>query len=518
MVAKIPEDPEELKKCLKDPVWRICSGALYKIMIKGDDGEAATVLPFRPNRAQRRFIKRMWWRNIILKARQLGFTTLIAIMWLDHALFNNDQRCGIIAHTRDDAEVIFRDKVKFAYDNLPEAIKKMVPLKRTNMSEMLFANNSSIRVSVSLRSGTTHRLLVSEFGKICAISKQRAREVMTGSLPSVPKNGIAVIESTAEGREGAYYNMCQIAQKRYEAKEKLSVKDFRFTFSAWWSNPRYSLDENGLLTAADLKYFDELLVKKGITLTEGQMNWYAAELRSTFSGDRQMMMQEYPSTPEEAFSVSMEGKYYTTELADAMRGGRILDGLPIDPRVPVNTFWDLGLSDSMSIWLHQRVGLQDRFHAYFEDDGEPLTYYVQKLQDWRASKYGVVWGKHYLPHDGAKRNPGAQELQTYADMLAELGFRDIEIVPRIDDVTRGIQMTRNAFPSAWFNKTDCAVGLNHLSLYGKVWNARTGTWSSRPLHDIHSNAADAFRQWAQGYKGDAEYQPVVRKNDNWRTV
>ena len=127
---RLPDTPEELERCLRDPEWRLFSGCLYKIMVKGDskDGEEADTftMPFRPNRAQKRFISRLWHRNIILKARQLGFTTLIAILWLDHALFNADQRCGIIAHDREAAEAIFRDKVKYAYENLPEEIRDRI--------------------------------------------------------------------------------------------------------------------------------------------------------------------------------------------------------------------------------------------------------------------------------------------------------------------------------------------------------------------------------------------------------
>ena len=155
-LVPLPINEEELAKFLADPEKRIFSGALYKIMVKGDDdAEEAMVMPFKPNRAQRRFIKRLWHRNLILKARQLGFTTLIAILWLDHALFNADQRCGIIAQDRDAAKVIFRDKVKFAYNNLPEQLRERFPLAADNADELLFAhNNSSVRVATSMRSGT----------------------------------------------------------------------------------------------------------------------------------------------------------------------------------------------------------------------------------------------------------------------------------------------------------------------------------------------------------------------------
>ena len=110
------------------------------------------------------------------KARQLGFTTLVCIVF-DTALFSENMRCGIIAQDREAAEVIFRDKVKFAYENLPEELKAAMPLARDSASELLFAhNNSSIRVATSMRSGTIHRLHISEFGKICAeISRQSKR-------------------------------------------------------------------------------------------------------------------------------------------------------------------------------------------------------------------------------------------------------------------------------------------------------------------------------------------------------
>ena len=88
--AMLPSNEEELERCLADPEWRLFSGCLYQIIVKGeptkdengnvlDDGDSF-VQPFKPNRAQRRFIRRLWHRNLILKARQLGFTTLIAII------------------------------------------------------------------------------------------------------------------------------------------------------------------------------------------------------------------------------------------------------------------------------------------------------------------------------------------------------------------------------------------------------------------------------------------------------
>jgi hypothetical protein len=110
------------------------------------------------------------------------------------------------------------------------------------------------------------------------------------------------------------------------------------------------------------------------------------------------------------------------------------------------------------------------------------------------------WGRHYLPHDGDRRAPGAAALKTPRDMLEELGLRDIEIVPRTLDETVAIQQLRDDFGSYWFDQTACAEGLKHLSLFRKDWNERLGTWSDRPRRDQHKHAADALRQKAQGFR------------------
>ena len=95
------------------------------------------------------------------------------------------------------------DNVKFAYDNLSEDLKSVMPLSKDSASELLFThNNSSIRVGTSMRSGTLQYLHISEFGKICAKYPDKAEEVITGSIPAVPANGVIFIESSAEGADG----------------------------------------------------------------------------------------------------------------------------------------------------------------------------------------------------------------------------------------------------------------------------------------------------------------------------
>lgn len=507
-LVQMPTDAAELERCLADPEWRLFSGCLYSIMVKGDDSVDADgnvtpgesfVMPFRPNAAQRRFLRRLWHRNLILKARQLGFTTLIAILWLDHALFNGNQRCGIIAQDREAAEAIFRDKVRFAYDNLPTEIRERFPLKRDSAVELLFEhNNSSVRVATSMRSGTIHRLHVSEFGKICAKFPDKAAEVVTGSIPAVPTNGVLVIESTAEGREGEFFKMVGLAEKHHASRKKLTPRDYRFHFYAWWQEPKYRLPAATVPISRDEhEYFDlveaKVLADMGqeIRLDPDQRAWYAATKRADFSGDEEKMWQEYPSFPAEAFQVSTEGNYYAKDMLALRKRGGVTRVPVLD--VPVNTFWDIGNSDGCAVWFHQELRGEDRFIGYYEAHGEDLRHYVRELRE-----RGFVFGVHYLPHDADHQRLGDYN-RTTRQMLQELmpGERFV-IVPRITELVTGIQQTRKHLKGAYFDEVECGFGLRRIEGYRKRFSRIDKRFTDQPdKSNGCSEGADALRQWAQ---------------------
>ncbi len=502
-----PTTPDELAACLADPMWRVCSGFLYKIVIKSNEGEEGKVLPFRPNRAQRRFINRLHHRNIILKARQLGFTTLICILWLDHALFNANQRCAIIAQDLPAAQTIFRDKVKFAYDHLPDNLRQAMPLATDSQTELLFShNNSSVKVATSVRSGTIDRLHVSEFGKICAKWPAKAVEVMTGSLPAVPLDGIAVIESTAEGQGGEFHAMTTKAEAHAHQRKVLTPREWRFHFFPWFEEEAYEMDPKGvIISEKDHDYFDELEGKIGRALNMRKRAWYVATRDADFAGDEQKMWQEYPSTPTEAFQQSTIGTYYAVQLAKARAEGRV-GKVPHSPNVVVNTFWDIGARDGTAVWFHQRVGLQNRFVKFAEDWVKPYSHFTDLIQ-----KTGWTFGTHYLPHDAEHKRQLGNRIASPRQMLEELmPGHTFEIVDRVDEVMHGIQLVRDAFASCWFDEEGCKEGIAHLAAYSKEWDDKLAVWKETPLHNIHSEAADAFRQFAQGYNPAGGYKPVVR--------
>lgn len=513
---------ELVQKCLEDPKWRITSGALYKIITKDDNDEndEGHVVNFIPNQNQREFIDAIWYRNVILKARQLGFTTLVATLWLDHALFNKNQRCGIIAQDKDAAEAIFRDKVKFAYENLPYPFRKMFPLKRDSASELLFAhNNSSIRVATSLRSGTIHRLHVSEMGKIGAKYPEKAKEIITGSIPSVPLRGITIIESTAEGASGYYHDLVMRSlDTMREGGVNGNPRNWRLHFFAWWQNDEYRMDPLHIpISAKDNEYFETVEAYWGIEIDEEQRAWYVATRDADYKESPELMWQEYPSTPEEAFQVSTEGVWLAKQMTELRKSGR-LKTLPVEQSVSAMTFWDIGNTEGTAIWVVQRVGHEFRCIDFYEAWGEPYAHAVQWLQS-----LGLPFDTHYLPHDAEHVRQGQTVNKSPRQMLEELlpGAR-FEVVPRIENITWGIQQLRDMFPMIWIDETKCKEGVAHLDLYHKKWNARLGAWTDVPEKaDGHSEAADALRQLGQAYAAgllNITKRPSKRSSRNWRTA
>jgi hypothetical protein len=228
-------------------------------------------------------------------------------------------------------------------------------------------------------------------------------------------------------------------------------------------------------------------------------------------------MQEYPSTPDEAFQRSIEGCFFANQMTAMRKQGRICR-IPVVGS-PVNTFWDIGNSDGTAIWFHQVVGLEHRFIKYYESHGDDLTHYMKVLQDT-----GYVFNKHFLPHDADHERLGAQN-KSVAQMLDELGLKNIEIVPRIEVLGAGIEITYKHFPSAWIDSVEAAEGIKRLDGYKKKWNSATAMFRDEPeKNDGNSEGADAFRQWAQalelGLITEAGHTSSMgnRPASNWRTA
>jgi hypothetical protein len=228
--------PVEIVRDWSDPFWRL--NHLYQVI-----DEKGEEVPFQLRPMQEEFLRAMWYMDIILKARQHGFTTAIMYFFLDQAVFNSNIRAGVIAHTLENVEILFRDKVKFAYNSLPADVRK-----------------------------TRKAIKVSEYGKICAKYPDKAKEIKTGALNTVHAGQIVIIESTAEGRSGDFFDKTTQAQNLSQMGRPLSKLDFKFFFYAWWRNPTYQLDPQHVPIPDKMRnYFNKILAEDGIRLTPAHL-------------------------------------------------------------------------------------------------------------------------------------------------------------------------------------------------------------------------------------------------------
>lgn len=481
---------EELKSKFLSRRWRLNN--LYYIIGEDPQTKKLKRIKFKLNWAQQWLLDNLWYFNIILKARQLGMTTFICLLFLDTCLFRDDTHCGIIAHNREDAEEFFTNKIRYAYDQLPQWLQDARSAPSDSTKKLAFSNNSSIRVGTSLRSGTFYMLHISEFGKVCARFPDKAREIVTGGINTIHEGNFCFVESTAEGRSGYFFEFTEVAKRRMLLGRKPKKQQFKFFFFPWWRDPRYAIDPDGVVVTAEMKTYFRELESLGILLSDRQKAWYV--IKKETQGDD--MKREFPSTSKEAFEASVVGSYYGTQMTQVRKEKRIKT-VHYDPLLPVNTFWDIGYNDKMAIWFHQRVGNVNRLIRYIEGSGEGLDYFARIL--FKELKY--LYGTHYFPHDGASGSP--QTGLTFEEYARKVGFRDVRVVPRAknsEEVLKGIEAVRKFLGTTEIDEENCDLGIKCLDNYRKSWDEKLAEFRRTPLHDWSSNGADALRTGAVGFK------------------
>ncbi|HXF89584.1 MAG TPA: terminase [Xanthobacteraceae bacterium] len=490
----LPAEFQRAKALLSDWRWRLDN--LYWIT----DKEGREVR-FRLNWAQSLLFESMHNLSLILKARQIGFSTFVVLFMLDACLFNRNVRCGIVDRSLDDAKKKL-EKVKFAYRRLPVWLKMAVPIKTANVTTVEFANDSSIEVGTSHRGGTLQYLHISEYGQICARYPDKAQEIRTGALNTIQAGQVAIIESTAEGQDGDFYELCAAAQSKARLGAKLTPLDFKFFFFPWWRDPAYELTPEGVLIPEHFaRYFAALESAegmvgcqpvKGIFLTPRQKAWYVKKAET----QQGQMKREYPSTPEEAFEAAVEGAIYGQQIEAAEREGRI-GAYPAVPGVPVHTFWDIGRSAYTSIWFAQIfAGPRIRLVHFYQNALNAMPHYAAYCAKLFRER-GWVHGEDWFPHDAKVEEWGSG--RSRIEQLIGAGFK--ARLARELGVEDGINAARAVLGYCEFDAGECAEGLRMLRAYRYEWDDIRGAWKSSPRQtDTAAHGADAFRYLAVSFR------------------
>lgn len=386
--------------------------------------------------------------------RRLGKT----VAAVHHAVFvalENERprtRCYIILPTRLQARQVAWDYLKAATRDIPDAEQResdlAVNLPNGARVQLVGADNPD-----ALRGIYADFVVLDEFGMH---QSNVFSEVLRPALAD--RKGKALFLGTPNGR-GPFYEIAQHAQR-----------------TEGWAYLEFKASETGLMDEAEL-----------------------ADARRSMTAD------EYAQEWECSFSAAVRGAIYARELEQARADGRITR-VPVDPALPVDTDWDLGMGDATSIVFSQSLRSGEvRVVDFYEATGEGFPHYAQVLQ-----QRGYAYGTHWAPHDIAVRELGTGKSRL--EVAASYGLK-FQVTPRLtgghNEVEDGIHAARLLLARCWFDADKAAPLIDALMHYRRDYNTRLQEFKATPVHDWASHAADAFRGLAARHKTPAKPKQTV---------
>lgn len=430
---------------------------------------------------------------MILKSRQLGFTTYESIDSLDDVLFTPNIDALMIAHNLEAGESIFTKKIMFAWEKLGEPIKKLYGVDNKTSKTLKFdfgtKGFSSIAVDTSGRSGTYQRVHITELAEISKKYPKKVPDIIEGTIPAIPTTGRIDVESTSQGASGEFYEMFMNAWERGEPKNPLEYKAHFYNWT--WDDDE--LGETLPIPFSEMQQGEKFKTYAQLhQLTEEQIAYYYLKWLS-LNRNWNSLKREYPTTPQEAFDAVSEGTYYGEQIGVMETNGQI--GLyPHQRGLKVHTVWDLGVGKNMVVGFYQRDTVNNRIRKidYLEGEGsEGLADLIPKVLN-----KPYVFGKHFGPHDLEATDVGTGK--TRMETARALGM-SFTLVPDYS-IEDGINAV-----SIWLSRLDidtdhCKKWIRAIKSYEREWDEKRGMYKDDPLHNWASHAADEGRYAALSEK------------------
>ena len=215
----------------------------------------------------------------------------------------------------------------------------------------------------------------------------------------------------------------------------------------------------------------------------------------------------YEQEFECSFQAAITGSYYGHIIESLAKEGRVGD-VPYDDNLDVETWWDLGLNDSTSIWFAQRYKGEIRLIDYYENSGFGLDHYIDIID-----QKGYDYSKHIAPHDIKVRELGNMGKSRLESAL-ELGIA-FEVAPKVS-IEDGIEAVRKELTNCWFDKNKCKTAIEYLKAYQKRWDDKNQCFRNKPLHNFASHCADSFRTGIVGQGVEiSDWKKEVPINTNY---
>lgn len=489
-------DDAPTQEQMSSAIWRICN--IYSI--KDRHGKK---IPFRPTVQQKAILRAVYIERkkklFIPKARQLGISTLVAIMILDAILFGSGVQCSICDFVSGNAKKKLEGKIVYAFEQLPPEWRMGWEVVTHNKQSGEFrlkktgadVSDESVVFAGDQPRGDTYQILhLSELGETQVKAPERAREIFEGALPTAEASLIIIETTWHGGRVGVLYSLVLDAMETPDHK-KDKERDYFVMFFPWYQEALYTnAGDVSQVTTQTREYFDSLAsILPGAEFTPGQMLWY--QKQKDRLGHR--IYSLYPSRLEEIFLSPVDGAIYAKEIDEARVSGRV-GMFKHDPAKPVDTLWDFGSPQNTICLYFQQDGahfnfidadvIETKTASGVEINGYDITF-PARMQMMMAKPYR--YGTHYIPHDGGSRDL-RQRTTWQADMASNGLQGKITVIPRTDDRWLGINKIKAEFPTFRFDAVMMKPWLDGAAMYRlRPDPSDPKKFLSDPIHDFASH-------------------------------
>ena len=319
---------------------------------------------FEPRPESQAEVLRVWLNgdnSITLKARQIGWSTLVAAYTFWKAFFHDDWHAMFLSKGEREAIQLLSKSI-YGHRRLPQWMKDRNPRLEEAQQRMSFENGSQILSLPSAnnpaRGYTGNLVVVDEFAFLT-----NPEEAWASIEPVADIGGQLILLSTANGAGNLFHHM-------WNKATTTDASSFVPSFYGWWAVPN-----------RDQAWYDE----KKAELPPWQLE------------------QEYPSNPEEAF-IKSGNMVFPFEIVKGIKvsPGRkfnfTYDRLVADPGGPF-TIWtepDDTLAYSMGVDTAEGLGHGDfSVVSVVSSEGEEVAQYAGHCPPDLLAAYAIALGRKY---------------------------------------------------------------------------------------------------------------------------
>jgi len=257
---------------------------------------------------------------ILLKARQLGGTVISEALLAHLVFFFRYTRAGIASDHMQNSLKLWQTFMRM-YENLPPWMKPSFEGKMKAHNLHLDAMDSDVVVGAGNMDTTFGQGMTVDTAHLTELSTWLTRnadaldeDLKPAFYSSRKHHSLLIFESTGQGGKGNYFHDQYIAASKGKSR-------FKSLFLGWFFDPyKWAIRADGVIISEQTQDVAKMILKTAnITCSREQLAWYEVT-RADYEerGKLQQFLQEYPSTPEEAFQTGFNS-VFPLELRTKLR-------------------------------------------------------------------------------------------------------------------------------------------------------------------------------------------------------